>query len=120
MLQQTCGLLLHELADHVTKYGADSIEALIGRADVVETVVIEQDLLNNEDGDRLGQLGACLHDPQTERDYLGGQEEVDDLGRVVFDESTDDAEAGQAQVLEGTRLGRGVEEGIEIEGDVRC
>jgi hypothetical protein len=35
-----------------------------------------------------------------------------------LDERADDAKAGQPQVLKGARLGDGVEEGVEEQGDV--
>lgn len=120
MLQQTSGLLLHQLADHVAEHGADSVKALVRGTDVVEPVVVQQDLLHDEDGNGLGQLGACLHDAQAEGNDLGGQEEVDDLGRIVLDESTDDTQTRKPEVLEWARLGGRVEEGIEIQRDVGC
>ena len=41
MLQQTRSLGLDQLGNHVTKDGSDSIESLVGGADVVKAVVIE-------------------------------------------------------------------------------
>lgn len=41
VLKQPSGLLLHKLADHVAKYGADSVEALIRGTNVVESVIVE-------------------------------------------------------------------------------
>lgn len=119
MLEQACSLLLDELADHITEHSADGIEALVRSADVIKAIIVEEYLLDDEDGNRLGQFRACLHDPQAQRNYLGGQEEVDHLGRVVLDESADDAKAGEAQIFKGARLGGGIEEGVEIEGNVR-
>lgn len=120
MLEQASRLLLDELANHVAEHGADGVEPLVGSADIVESIVIEEDLLNDEYGDRLAQLGAGLHDAQAERDDLCGQEEVDDFGGVVLDERTNDAEGGETEVLEGPRLGGGVEEWIEEKGNVGC
>lgn len=119
MLQQTRSLRLHQLGNHVAKDGSHSIEALVGGADVVETVVIEEDLLDNEDGDGLAKFGAGLHDAQAERDDFGGEQEVDDFRRVVLDKSADDTETGQAQVFERSRLGRSVEEWVQEQRDVR-
>ncbi len=53
MLEQPSRLLLDELGDHVAQDGAHGVEALVGGADVVQTVVVEQDLLDDEDGDGL-------------------------------------------------------------------
>ena len=90
MLQQTDSLLLDELVDHVAENGADSVEALVRLADVRQTNIVEQDLLDDKDRDGLAELGAGLHDTKTERDDLGCQKEVDDLGGVVLDKRADD------------------------------
>lgn len=46
---------------------------------IIQAHLIEQDFLNNKDSDRLGELGAMLHDPQTQRNNFGSEEEVDHL-----------------------------------------
>lgn len=79
MLKQPCSLLLHQLANHVAEDSADSVEALVRGTDVVQAIVIEQNLLNDEDGNSLGQLGAGFHNPQAEGNDFSRQEEVDDL-----------------------------------------
>jgi hypothetical protein len=56
VLQQPSRLLLHELRDHVAEHRANSVETLISSADVVESMIIEEDLLDNEDGNRLAEL----------------------------------------------------------------
>lgn len=120
MLEQTSRLLLHQLGDHVAKHCTHSIETLVRGADVVETVVVQQDLLDDKDGNGLGQLGACLHNSQTEGDNFGSQEKVDDLGRVVLNQGADDSKTSKAKVLEWARLGRRVEEWVEIQRNMRC
>lgn len=112
MLEKTNGLLLHKLVDHVAEHCAHCIEALVCLTDVCKTNVVEQDLLHNEDSNSLTKLRTCLHNTKAKRDDLGCEEEVYHLGGVVLDERTDDTQGGQAEVLEGTRLGRGVEEGV--------
>lgn len=82
MLEQPHCLRLHELVDHVAQDGADGVEPLVGVADVRQAGLVEEDLLHNEDGDRLGELRARLHDAQAEGYDLGREEEVDD-GIVV-------------------------------------
>lgn len=120
VLKESSGLGFNELSNHIAQHRADGIEALVGGADVVEPVVVEQNLLHDEDGDGLAKLRASLHDSKAEGDDLGGEEKVDDVGGVVLDERADDAEAGEPQVFERSRLGRRVEEGIEEERDVSC
>lgn len=53
MLQQANSLLLHELVNHVAEDSANGVETLIGLAYVRETNIVKQDLLYDEDGDRL-------------------------------------------------------------------
>jgi len=84
MFQQSHRLRLHQLRHHVAEHRSDSVESLIGVADVGETGLVEEDLLDDEDGDCLGELRASLHDAQAEGNDLGGKEEVDDLGVVVL------------------------------------
>ena len=51
-------------------------------ANVRQTGFVQQDLLDDEDRNSLGQLRAGLHDSQTEWDYLRREKEMDH-GRVV-------------------------------------
>lgn len=64
MLQQSRSLLFYQLTDHIAKNCPDSVEPLIGSTDIVQTVVIQQNLLNNEDGDSLTELRTGLHDAE--------------------------------------------------------
>jgi hypothetical protein len=121
MLEQAHGLALYNLRHHVAQHGADGIEAFVRLADVREAHVVEQNLLHDEDGHRLGELAARLHDAQTERDNLGAEQEGNDVGIVVLlDQRANDAQRRQAQILKRPRLGRRVEKGIEKERNVRC
>lgn len=110
---------LDELLDHVREDRPDGVEPLVRLADVAESYLVEEDLLDDEDGDRFRQLRTRLHDPKAEGDDFGREEEVDDVAVIVLlDEGSDDAEGGEAEVLERTSLGSRVEEGVEEEGDV--
>mmetsp|Transcript_3380 Transcript_3380/g.13041 ORF Transcript_3380/g.13041 Transcript_3380/m.13041 type:complete len:504 (+) Transcript_3380:120-1631(+) len=111
--------LVDEGGDHVGEDGRDGVEALGGRADVVEPHVVEQDLLDDEGRDGLRQFRSSLHDAQTQRDDLGLQQKVDDVGVVHLDERADDAERRQAQVFEGTVLRDRVEERVQVQRHVR-
>ena len=113
MLQEPDRLLVNELSDHVTKNGANSVESLIGLADVLQSHVIEQDLLNDEDSNGLAEFRSSLHDTEAERDDFRGEEEVDDLCGVILDQSTDDTKRRQAKVFKRPRLRCGVQEWVE-------
>lgn len=99
MLQKADRLLLHQLRHHVAEYSADGVEPLIGMAYVAKAGIVQKYLLNDENGDRLAELRAGLHDPKTERYNLRGQQEIDDLGGIILDQRANDTQRRQAQIL---------------------
>ena len=92
VLQQPHSLLLHQMAYHVAQHRPHRIESLVRVTYVFQSTVIKQDFLHDEDGDSLAQLTPGFHHAQAERNDLSREKEVDDVGRVIFDKSTDDAE----------------------------
>ena len=56
MLEQAHRLRLNQLADHVTQHSNYSEESLVGMANVRQTCLVQQDLLDDENGDGLGEL----------------------------------------------------------------
>ena len=120
MLEQPGGLLLHQLGDHVAEHGPDGIEALVRGADVVEAIVVEEDLLDDEDGDRLAQLRSGLHDAEAKRDDLSREEKVNHLRGVILDERADHSKGRQPEILERPRFRCSVQERVEKERNVRC
>lgn len=84
MFQKPDRLCIDERVDHVAQHGSYRIESLVGLADVSETQIVKQDLLDDKDGHRLGQLRASLHDPETKGDNLGREQEVDDIRVVIL------------------------------------
>jgi hypothetical protein len=118
MFEQADCLLFHQLGNHVTKNGAHSIKPLISLTDVGESSVIQQNLLHDEDGHGLAQLRSSLHDAQAERNDLRGQQEVDNLSRVILHQSPNDAKTSQPKILERTRLRRRIQKWVQEEGDV--
>lgn len=79
MLQEPGGLLFDELVHHVAQDSPNSIESLIGCADVVQSMVVKKNLLHNKDGNSLAQFGTGLHDAQTQWDNLCCKEKIDDI-----------------------------------------
>ena len=77
VLEKAYRLSLDKANHHVAENGTNGVEPLIGCADISQPRIIKQNLLNDEDGDRLGELTTSLHDAQAQRDYLGRQEEGD-------------------------------------------
>lgn len=84
MLQQPHRLTLQEGCHHVGEHGTDRVEALVSLADILESEVIEQNLLNNKDGHGFGELRTGFHYSEAERYDLGGEEEVDHVRVVVL------------------------------------
>ena len=99
--EETLRGLFEEGRDHGIEYRSDGIEAFVCRTDIFETRVIEKDLLDDESSNGLGEFATNLHDPETEGDDLGLEEEVDDLCVIHLDEGTDDSETCETQVFEG-------------------
>lgn len=119
MFEQPHRLTLHNLTDHVTQHRPHRIKPLVGLADVRQSHIIQQDLLNDEDGYGLTEFRASLHDPEAERDDFGGEKESDYVGIIVlFYQSTDDTEGCETEVFERTSFAGGVEERVEEEWDV--
>ena len=54
VLQQPYGLLIHQLRHHIAQYRSHRVEPLVGLADVLQAHIVKQDLLDDEDGYRLG------------------------------------------------------------------
>jgi len=84
MLQQPHRLTLHQLIHHVAQDRPDRVESLVRLTDVRESEVVEEDLLDDEDGYGFGEFGSCFHDSKAERDDFGGEEEVNDVRVVVL------------------------------------
>lgn len=111
MLEEANGLSVCEIVDHDSQNIDDGVEALIGMANICQTDLVQQDFLDDENGDRLGELCAVLHNPQTEGDNFCSEEEVDDLGIICrvdgfiacrLDECADDTQGGQTEIFEWT------------------
>lgn len=56
MLEQSHSLRLHKLVHHIAQHSSDSIEPLIGVADIRQARLIKQNFLNDENGDSFGEL----------------------------------------------------------------
>ena len=56
MLEQSDGSGVLNGVDHVAEDGPNGIESLVGLADVGQADVIEEDLLDNEDGHGFAEL----------------------------------------------------------------
>lgn len=104
VLEKSDRLLLHQLSDHIAEDSAHRIEPLVCRANVCQANVVKKDLLNDEDGNSLAQLGPGLHNAKTQRDDLGRQEEVDHIRRIILHQCPDNAQRCETKVFEGARF----------------
>lgn len=113
MFEEANGLSMGEVVDHEAENIDDGVESFISMTYIREANLIEQNLLHDENRDRLRQLGTMLHDPQAERNNLRREEKVDDLSIVGLvdrltpcglDEGTNNSQGRQSQVLERPRL----------------
>lgn len=141
MFQQPDSLGLHEPHHHVAQDLADRVEAFIGGTYVVKPRVIQQNLLHNKDSHSFGQLTTCLHDPEAQRDDFGGKKEGNGGGRIglvvwrvggarrverggrgrlIFDQRPDHPERRETEVLKRSRLGGGVQKGVEKKRQMSC
>lgn len=91
MLKQTNSLLLDELVDHITENRANSIETLVGLTNVRQANIVKKYFLYDKYGHGLAEFRPSLHNAQAQWDNFSCQQEVDYLGRIVLDESTDHA-----------------------------
>lgn len=119
VLKKSHSLSLHQLLYHIAQDRADGVETLVCLTDVGQTHFVEQNLLDDKDGDCLGELGTCLHDTEAQWDDLRGEKEIDNIGVVILlDEGTDNSKRCEAKVLERACLGSCVEEWIEEKGNM--
>jgi hypothetical protein len=56
MLEQSHSLRFHKLVHHITQHRSDSIEPLVGMADIRKARLIKQNLLNDEDSNSFREL----------------------------------------------------------------
>jgi hypothetical protein len=56
VLEEASSLRLNKLSNHIAQDGAYGVEALIGCADVVEAIVVQQNLLDDKYGHSLAKL----------------------------------------------------------------
>ena len=119
VLEQSRRWLFVEDAHHLRQAIGYGHEPLRRCTDVVQTDIIEQNLLQDEGGDRLGQLRSRLHRPKAQRNELGRQQKVNHMRIIDLDERSHDSQTGEAEVFEGTTRIGGVEKGIDVEDEMR-
>ena len=98
---------------HVVEHGAHGEEPLCRHAQIGQTVVVHQYLLDDEGCNSLGKVGPSFHDAEAQRDDLRLQQERDHLAVIDFNQGANHAKRGQPEVLEGAPLADCVQEGVQ-------
>ena len=86
MLQKALARLLELRFDHKVEYVGHCKIPLRLHTQVFEAFLVHENFLDNKRGDRLGQLGPPLHNPQAQWDNLRLNQEVDHFGIVNLDQ----------------------------------
>jgi hypothetical protein len=84
MFQKPDSLSLDQLINHVAEHSPDGVESFVGVTDIRQSSFVEKDLLHDEYGHSLGELGSGFHDAEAERYYLCRQQKVDDGAVIVL------------------------------------
>jgi hypothetical protein len=129
MFEKADRLGLNKLIDHIAENGPNSVEAFISVADISQSCLVEQNLLDNKYGNSLGEFRSRLHDAQAEGNNLRGEKEMNDCVVIVLlykdehqllgpkrgsylDKSPDDTEGSKPEVLKRTGLGGRVQKRV--------
>ncbi len=64
MFEKSCCLLFHQLRNHVAQDCPNSVETLVCSTNVIQSMVIQENLLDDEDCYSLAQLRPGFHDSQ--------------------------------------------------------
>jgi hypothetical protein len=84
VFQQPNRLCLYKLIDHVAQHSTNRIEPFVGVTYVRQAGLIQKNLLDDENGNCFGELGASFHYAQTKWDYLGRKEEMNNSVVVIL------------------------------------
>ena len=107
-----------EFLEHGVEDGGDGKEPLDSGTDVVESLFVVEDLLDDERGHSLRESLSVLHDSQAERDDFRLHQERNGVLVALFDQSPDHAQRSHTQVLEDLALGRSVQERVQEQRNV--
>ena len=96
MFQQPLRRLLFDAFDHIIQNTTNlskaySMQSIKGLAQVIESIFIIQDLLNNESRDSLAQLAASVHDPQAQRNDFSVDQKIYDFWVVSFNQGANNS-----------------------------
>ena len=85
-------VVVDQLLQHTVQHRRNCEEPLHSCTDVAESLLITEDLLDDEGSHCFGKSLSVLHDPETKRDDLSLHEEGDGVGITLLDESSDDSQ----------------------------
>jgi len=84
MLEQSHRLTFYQCLNHVGKHGSNGVETLVCLTDVLQSEVVEEDLLDDENGNSFGKFRSRLHYSQAEGNDFGRKQEVDNIRVFVL------------------------------------
>lgn len=101
MLQQADRLLNLELRDHIRQNCSNCIKALVSLTNIVQTHVIQENLLNDKNCNLNKKRDYCFrkftasfHNSKAERYNLSRQEEVDYFAIVILNQCSYNSKTG--------------------------
>lgn len=77
------------------QYHGDVGESVVSLTNIAEARVVQENFLQNEGSYRFAELRPTFHDPQTERNYLSGQQKGDHFLLIRFDQGSNHTQRGQ-------------------------
>ena len=89
MLQEARRWLQQLIFHHVVKNSAHCKKTFRRHAQVRQSIIVHQDLLDYESCNCLGQVSATLHNSQAQWNYLRLQQKGDHFSVVDFDKGAD-------------------------------
>lgn len=116
VLQKSLRRLRQLVLDHEVQNVGHCEVAFRLHAQVLEAFFVHEDLLDDERGHGLRELGPPLHNAQTQWNDLSFDQKVDDSGIVNLDQGADHAKRRQPEVLEAAAFAHRVQKrkGVEV------
>ena len=96
MFQQPLRRLLFDTFHNVIKHTANlnnpyRVQSIKSLAQVIQSVLIIQNLLDNKSRDSLAELAASVHDPQAQRNDFSVDQKVDHFWIICLDQSSNNS-----------------------------
>ncbi len=118
MFEEASRWFLQLVHHHVVEDCAHCVEALCSLAQVVQSLFVQKDLLDDEGGHCLRKLGPSLHNPQAQGDDLCLQQETNHIVVIHLNQGSNHTQRGESQVFKGPSFAYCVQKRIQKEWDM--